>query len=74
MGCTGGGGTTDEVFLQAQEAAQAAHRDSQGRLILIIFHLSPAPVTIGTRNWFNFASTSYILQRSFLRFKVQISN
>lgn len=52
MGSVAGGGTTDEVFLAAQEAAQA-HRDSQGRLILIIFHLSPAPVTIGIRNWLN---------------------
>lgn len=47
-----GGGTTDEVFLAAQEAAQA-QRDSQGRLILAIFQLSPTPVTIGTRNWLN---------------------
>lgn len=52
VGSVAGGGTTDEVFLAAQEAAQA-HRDSQGRLILIIFHLSPAPVTIGIRNWLN---------------------
>lgn len=41
-------GTTDEGFLP-QEAVQAAHRDSQGRLILIISHLPPAPVTIDTR-------------------------
>lgn len=33
----GAPGTTDEVFLAAQEAAQA-HRDSQGRLIHIIFY------------------------------------
>lgn len=47
------GGGTDEVFLAAQEAAQQAQRDSQGRLILAIFQLSPTPVTIGTRNWLN---------------------
>jgi len=47
---TGAPGTTDEVFLAAQEAAQQAHRDSQGRLILANFHLSPTPVTIGTHN------------------------
>jgi len=35
-------GTGDEVFLAAQEAAQA-HRDSQGRLSGFMFHLPPAP-------------------------------
>lgn len=44
----GAPGTTDEVFLAAQEAAQA-HRDSQGRLIHIIFYLLLLAVTIGTR-------------------------
>ncbi|KAK0086816.1 hypothetical protein PV325_002457 [Microctonus aethiopoides] len=43
----GAPGTTDEVFLAAQEAAQA-HRDSQGRLILAIYQLSTVPVTTGT--------------------------
>lgn len=47
------GGGTDEVFQAAQEAAQQAQRDSQGRLILAIFQPSPTPVTIGTRNWLN---------------------
>lgn len=43
------GATGDEVFLTAQEVAQQqAQRDSQGRLILAIFQLSPTPVTIGT--------------------------
>jgi len=37
------------VFLAAHEAGIQAQRDSQGRLILIIFHLPPAPVTIDTR-------------------------
>lgn len=51
VGSVGGApGTADEVFLAAQEAVQA-HRDSQGRLIRTIFHPSPTPVTIGTRNW-----------------------
>lgn len=50
----GAAGTTEEALLAAQEAAQQAqHRDSQGRLILTIFHLTPTPVTIGTRNWPN---------------------
>jgi len=45
----GAPGAGDEVFLAAHEAGIQAQRDSQGRLILIIFHLSPAPVTIDTR-------------------------
>ena len=49
----GAPGTTDEVFLAAQEAAQA-HRDSQGRLIHIIFYLLLLAVTIGTRVWQKF--------------------
>lgn len=40
MGSVAGApGTTDEVFLAAQEAAQA-HRDSQGRLTHTIFFRS----------------------------------
>lgn len=64
VGSGSGGGTTDEVFLAAQEAAQA-HRDSQGRLILIIFHLPPAPVTIGTRNWPHSLEPQAFLTRTF---------
>lgn len=49
----GGGatGATDEIFVTPQEATAQQQRDSQGRLILAIFQLSPTPVTIGTRNW-----------------------
>lgn len=52
---TGAGatGATDEMFLTPQEATAQQQRDSQGRLILAIFQLSPTPVTIGTRNWPN---------------------
>lgn len=51
----GGGatGATDEIFVTPQEATAQQQRDSQGRLILAIFQLSPTPVTIGTRNWPN---------------------
>lgn len=42
VGSVAAPGTGDEVFLAAQEAAQA-HRDSQGRLSGFMFHLPPAP-------------------------------
>lgn len=45
----GATGPTDEVFLAAQEAAQA-HRDSQGRLTHTILHQFLHAVTIGTRH------------------------
>ena len=51
----GAPGTTDEVFLAAQEAAQA-HRDSQGRLTHTILHETLVAVTMGTQHWRNYLS------------------
>jgi hypothetical protein len=45
----GAPGANDEVFLAAQEAAQA-HRDSQGRLILIIYQSPTSTETISINN------------------------
>lgn len=68
----GAPGATDEVFLAAQEAAQA-HRDSQGRLILVDYQLPMAPVTIGTReislSKYSCQITHYILSTSLLNYR-----
>lgn len=66
------GVTGDEVFLSAQEAAQQQQqqRDSQGRLILAIFQLSPTPVTIGTRNWPNSLELGARLLREHLNVRI----